>query len=225
MNKLDAHTTLSGMGGALAPDDVIRAKVKAELRKRMRGLRQTSGTHVGATRSAAIVQRLLELPQMQNATHVGLFWPIIERNEVDLRPLAATLLARGVIVALPRVLPPADADAAPNSFPEKRMQFQRFFDEDALVRSAFGVLEPAADAPEVATLSLLVVPALVIDPRGHRIGYGAGYYDSVLAKLPAATITVGVAYDFQLAVEIPNQAWDIAVAHIVTEKRVLAAEV
>src|SRR3982751_2825390 len=88
---------------ALAPDEVIRRKVKAELRKRLRGLRKTTPADACAARSAKIVDALDAHPALANARSVALFWPIVERHEVDLRPLDARLRARGARIAYPAI--------------------------------------------------------------------------------------------------------------------------
>ena len=92
--------------------------------------------------------------------------------------------------------------------------------------------EPGADDPlvggdglDLAELDVIVVPALAIDPSGHRIGYGAGYYARALARTRASlTLSIGVAYDFQLVSEVPVTAGDVAVYLVVTDRRVLEAQ-
>ena len=64
------------------------------------------------------------------------------------------------------------------------------------------------------------MPALAFDVRGHRIGYGHGYYDRLLPRLPRA-LNVAVGYDFQLVSELPDTEGDIAVDWLVTDARTL----
>lgn len=71
---------------------------------------------------------------------------------------------------------------------------------------------------------LVVVPGLVFDMRGQRIGYGGGYFDRFLARLKTkrpTTRVVACAYDFQILKKIPEDPWDVAIPLIVTERRVL----
>src|SRR5271154_1572072 len=147
----------------LPPDDVIRVRVKAELRKRIRGVRATMPIDACAKRSARIVARLEAHPAVIGAKSVALFWPIVERHEVDLRPLDASLRARGASIAYPSI------------DPETRAMTFRFASPAALEERGFGFCEPAPTAPEAARgeLDVIVVPAIAIDPVGHRIGYGA----------------------------------------------------
>lgn len=198
---------------ALAAEDVIRQKVKAELRKRMRGVRKTTPIEAIAERSAKIVARLEAHPAMKVAKSVAVFWPIEARHEVDLRPLDASLRARGVAVAYPAI----DADT-------NVMTFRFVADTASLAELGFGFLEPPLDAETATTLDVIIVPALAIDPTGQRIGYGAGYYDRTLPRFPSA-VTIGVAFDWQLIAEVPVTEGDVAVAWIVTDTRTLDAAV
>jgi 5-formyltetrahydrofolate cyclo-ligase len=193
----------------LPPDDILRGRVKAEIRKRLRGLRKTTPHSACAERSARLIERLEDLPSLRAARKIGLFWPIEERHEVDLRALDARLRARHVAVAYPTILPTHE------------MIFQTVDDAAAMQEHPLGFLAPLDGAPET-DLDVIVVPAIAIDPTGHRIGYGAGHYDRFLSMASAA-VTVGVAFDFQLIPEVPATALDVAVHWIVTDRRTLRA--
>jgi 5-formyltetrahydrofolate cyclo-ligase len=197
--------------------DLLRRRVKAELRKRIRGLRAAAPLSACAERSRHIVRALEEHEAIRAATAVALFFPIEEKHEVDLRALDASLRARGVRVAYPEI------------DPETRVMTFRFVaSTDDLEERGFGFREPSKEAAEASAgdLSVIVVPALAIDPSGHRIGYGAGYYDRTLPRFtsaPLRAVTIAVAYDYQLVAEVPTTSTDVAVDWIVTDTRVLAA--
>jgi 5-formyltetrahydrofolate cyclo-ligase len=192
----------------LAPDDYIRLKVKAELRKRLRGVRKTTPAEACAERSRALVARLELHEAVSSAKTIALFWPIVSRHEVDLRPLDATLRARGVRIAYPAI----DADTNVMTF--------RFVDDvSALEDKGYGFMEPAADAPIATALDAIVVPAIAVDPTGHRIGYGAGYYDRTLPSLAPPSVSIAVAYDWQLVAEVPATEGDVRVMWVVTDIR------
>ena len=199
---------------ALAPEDVIRAKVKAELRKRMRGVRKTAPLEACAERSAKIVKALEAHEAVIASKSVALFWPIVERHEVDLRPLDEALRARGTRVAYPSI----DPDTG-------EMVFRFIADPAELEDAGYGFAEPSKAAPQanLGDLDLVVVPALAVDPTGHRIGYGAGYYDRTLPKYAPPAIAIAVAYDYQLVAELPATPNDVPVDWIVTDARVLDA--
>jgi len=200
----------------LADDEVLRLRVKSEIRKRLRGLRKTTPAAACAARSAKIVANLEGLEIVHAALSVALFWPIEDRHEVDLRPLDAFLRARGVAVHYPTVRD----DGA--------MVFVRVADPAEMQEHALGFQAPLQAGEESSGPDVIVVPAIAIDPLGHRIGYGAGYYDRALRQLTGdgigdAPVTVGVAFDFQLIPEVPAMPTDVPVEWVVTDQRVLRA--
>ena len=94
-------------------------------------------------------------------------------------------------------------------------------DLDNLIPSKIGILEPI-EAMKIAykNIDLVLVPGIVFDKEGHRIGYGFGYYDKFLAKVPKA-VKIGLAFDFQVVDKIPKETHDIPVDFIVTDKGVV----
>jgi 5-formyltetrahydrofolate cyclo-ligase len=179
----------------------------------MRALRTQAKGEASAARSARIVAKLQQLPIVCSALRIAVFWPMTARNEVDLRDFSAWLHARNVEVGLPCV-----------SADREGMQFRRMEHGAALEAGTTGPLQPLESAPLMDQFDVVIVPALLVDARGHRIGYGAGYYDRYLAGLSSTTTTIAVAYDYQLVAEVPNQPWDIAVSMVATDVRVLTAE-
>ena len=196
----------------LAPDDFIRLKVKAELRKRLRGVRKTTPLEACELRSAALVARLEAHPAVMSARSIALFWPIVSKHEVDLRALDASLRSRGVRIAYPAI------DAGTNV-----MTFRFVDDASQLAEKGFGFSEPALDAPEATALDVVVVPAIAVDPTGHRIGYGAGYYDRTLPRFAPPAVSIAVAFDWQLVAEVPAMPDDVRCAAVVTDTRTIDA--
>jgi 5-formyltetrahydrofolate cyclo-ligase len=149
------------------------------------------------------------LPEIAGARSVALFYPIEGRNEVDLRALDAELRAKGARIAYPAIEQ------------ETRVMSFRFVAEtEAMEERGLGFREPAEDAEEATALDAIVVPALQIDASGHRIGYGAGYYDQTLPRYSPPATAIGVAFDFQLIAEVPVTEGDVAVSMVVTDQRV-----
>lgn len=190
----------------------LRNKAKAHMRKRAKAVRGSMSRLAIAARSARIVERAEALVVTHGARTVGLFHPMEDRNEVDLRALHDRLRARGVSLAYPRTNPD-----------DRSMVFAIVDDLDRMEERGLGVREPLDDAPIAADLDVVFVPALAVDVRGHRIGYGAGYYDRALAERPSAFAVV-VAFDFQLAAEIPAGPHDVPARWIVTDERSIAAD-
>ena len=95
-------------------------------------------------------------------------------------------------------------------------------DFDNLVPSEkFDILEPI-ETMKIAykNINLVLAPGIVFDKQGHRIGYGFGYYDKFLKKVPKA-FKIGLAFDFQVVDKIPIEMHDVPVDMIVTEEGVI----
>jgi 5-formyltetrahydrofolate cyclo-ligase len=88
---------------------------------------------------------------------------------------------------------------------------------DELVLGRFGIPEPPAAAPriEAAALAAILVPGLLFDRLGYRLGWGGGWYD---ATLPAtAALRIGFAYELQLVDELPRAPHDQPVHLVATD--------
>jgi len=191
-----------------AAEQALRIQAKQELRERTRAVRRVLPVEACAARSAAICERLLALHAFaQASTLIGY---VAHRKEADPRAALDAAARAGKRVGLTRVEDGGE------------LGLHRHLEGDALEANAFGIAEPIADAPRIACaeVELIIVPALVIDERGHRIGYGHGYYDRLLPKLERA-FKVAIAYDFQLLAETPDTPGDVRVDCVVTDARTL----
>jgi 5-formyltetrahydrofolate cyclo-ligase len=87
---------------------------------------------------------------------------------------------------------------------------------------AIGALEAEAPGTDLGD-ALVCVPGIAFTPACARLGRGGGYYDRLLAALPAEAVTAGLGYSFQLIDRLPEQVHDRRLALIVTESAVYAA--
>jgi len=163
-------------------------EVKRALRCRQLACRAALSPVERCAASAAVRARLAAL--LADAPGViALYWPI--RGEIDLRPLAAALAARGRVTALPVVV----RKNAP-------MVFRRWRPGGTLVAGVWDILVPPEEAGEVVP-AVVVLPVLGVGPRGHRLGYGGGYYDRTLAVLRPRPLVAGVGHDFVRLPDLP----------------------
>jgi 5-formyltetrahydrofolate cyclo-ligase len=192
----------------------LKFRAKKQLRMRMRGLRTAHPEAVLAQASERVLQRVLELSAFRAASGVGLFWPLLERRELDLRPLAETALSAGQRVFFPYLSPKGDGFEtgfrAIRSVGELADRGQRFFEP-----------EPGAPRAERGEIEFLVVPALAASSDGHRLGYGSGFYDATLPDFCPPAKAAIVIFDFQLLGELPVTDNDRACDFVVTDRRLL----
>ena len=93
-----------------------------------------------------------------------------------------------------------------------------------LQSAAYGILEPHADEPtlDLATVDLILVPAVAGDRQGYRLGYGGGFYDRLLSDPSwAAKPTIGILFNFALLPCLPIDPWDRPLHGICTESGLL----
>ncbi len=133
-------------------------------------------------------------------------------DEVQTRPIIERALAEGKRVAVIAT----QVDSKTLSFSEIRSF------EDDLAPGAFGILEPKAGHGHPVSISqadLVLVPLVAWDEMGHRLGYGAGYFDRALQGTRIAK--VGLALESQRVPHIPESRFDVPLDVIVTDSRVI----
>lgn len=141
------------------------------------------------------------LPVREGAT-VGAYHALPE--EADPALLLEALAAKGCHIAFPRI--------AAKGLP---LEYHRIPDGEVMAPGAFGIQEPLDSWPRVRP-DLLLVPLLAFDARGHRLGYGGGFYDRTLALLNIPAI--GIAYAGQEVASLPDEPHDRRLDMILTEQ-------
>jgi 5-formyltetrahydrofolate cyclo-ligase len=193
----------------------LKRRAKRQLRQRMRALRGAIPPAALRERSAAIAERVLALPEVACAGSIALFWPMEDRGEVDLRTVDERCRARGAKIYYP------SATARQG----QKGTFRLSLAAAEMAEAGAGFSEPPASAPEPepGELGVVVVPALAVSELGHRLGYGAGFYDALLPSYCPPALSVVVAHDFELLAELPIDEWDVPCDLVVTDARVRRA--
>ena len=182
-------------------------KVKRDLRREVLAQRDAMPPEARAAASLAIAERLLALPELEDARAVMLFSSF--GSEVDTTPMLERLEDRGVRAALPRI---AERDIVPVSY---RVG-------DPITMTAFGAREPAAgEVLADAEVDVVVTPGVAFDRQGRRIGYGGGFYDRFFRRARPEVFRVAVAFALQVVEDVPQGHADLPVNAIVTEREVI----
>lgn len=152
-------------------------------------------------KSARLAERLFDTEEYRRAGSLYVYLSF--NQEVRTRPIIERAWADGKRVAVPKVV-------------GDEVRFIWITGFDALAESGFGILEPAGDGPIADDeAALVLMPGLAFDARGHRLGYGGGYYDRYLEAHPRHP-TVALCYGFQVVEEIPVEAHDRKVDRIIS---------
>jgi 5-formyltetrahydrofolate cyclo-ligase len=128
------------------------------------------------------------------------FWPL--PGEIDLRPVLHALHERGRTVVLP--VTPARG---------QKLAFRVWTPGAPMEPGRFGTSHPAG--PE-AIPTVVLVPFLAFDRAGRRLGYGGGYYDRTLARLPGVR-TIGCGFSALELDEVPAGPYDATLDAVATE--------
>lgn len=188
-----------------SPESIRKAALRAELEAR----RNAIPPETRAALSAALCARAAALPAFAAATTIHCYLPM--RSEVDPRPLIAAALALGKRVAVPIFL--RKSEETPSALITS-------LDPSEFEPGVFGLSHPRNRARlDPAEIDLVFVPLLGFARMNgvwQRIGYGAGYYDTFLARLAPRTRKIGIAFAEQRLDEFPIEAHDIALDDVVT---------
>ena len=167
----------------MEPSEVVGAQ-KSELRSQYRSRRDRVGARERDQASWLVCSALSEAEEVGSAQVIAGY--IAFAGEIDLRECLQEFRDRGKQVVVPRVTGPGE------------MEFAPFSTWESLRRGSFGILEPVGPAVALEAIELFLVPGLAFDRRGHRLGFGKGYYDRVLPASGAA-VAVGVGYGWQIS--------------------------
>jgi 5-formyltetrahydrofolate cyclo-ligase len=182
--------------------------LKARVRRDAAARRDALPAAERAAAAAAIAARPLPVAVPAGAIVSG-FSPL--KSEINPVPLMRAFADAGARLALPVVAGRG-----------KPLTMRAWAFGEPLVSGVWGIREPPPSAPDVFP-DILIVPLLAFDRTGHRIGYGAGYYDMTIARLRGVkpVIAVGIAYAAQEIAEIPTTERDARLDFVLTERETI----
>lgn len=189
--------------------------LKGELRNWISKARAAEPDKDGKSR--AILERVLALPAFRDARAVQFY--LDTGSEVRTRSFIPRALELGKKVVVPY--------CTRDERGEEVLGLFALEDLDELEPGAFRILEPKAALRErpakqwdVRDVDLILVPGVVFDRRGGRIGHGWAYYDKLLRLARPDCWLVGLAYECQVVDEVPMGPQDVYMDLVVTEQNV-----
>lgn len=185
------------MPGALTQKQILRNEVLSKRDALTLDFREKAASKIAANYAADL--------EIKNDQIVSGFWPI--RSEIDPRPLLKIFRKQGLLICLPVIINKTE------------IIFRRWQHDHELVPCGFGTRAPDEKA---ATLypDVMLMPLAAFDRRGHRLGYGAGYYDRYIANLHKQghfPQLIGFAFSCQEVESVPDEPHDVPLEKIITE--------
>ncbi|MBN1860704.1 MAG: 5-formyltetrahydrofolate cyclo-ligase [Candidatus Thermoplasmatota archaeon] len=184
--------------------------MKKKLRQEISRKRQTLATSEVLEKSNTIKHRLFDSKWYQDAHNI-LFY-ISYNNEVHTHEMIRESLEKGKNVMVPKI-----------DTHNKTLIASLFSCWDDLGLGPHSILEPKNECVREVPLSsidLYIIPGIVFDDEGNRIGHGGGYYDRLLKKECSAH-RIGLAFELQIIKRIPAEPHDKKVERIITEERTI----
>ena len=183
---------------------------KQRLREERLTARETLSEQERCVLDNCITQKLLATSEYSEASTVLTYVSV--SSEVSTRMFIEGTLRDGKTVAVPRCLP------------GHCLEFVAIASLDQLVPAPFNLLEPPKDLPTLTEVqmsnAICIVPALLVDAKGYRLGYGAGFYDRFLSTYSGKKICL--AYQQNLSkTMLPHTEFDVPVDMVITESGVL----
>lgn len=186
---------------------------KQTIRKNILAQREQLSADIRAAHSAAITARLLQLPEYRRAETVLGYMNFGAEFASELWVERA--LADGKRLALPKV----------NRHTNHLDLYWVEDPENQLAAGLWGIREPVVErcaklvAPDEVEFALL--PGVAFTRSGARLGYGGGFYDKLFAGMAQRPILAAAAFALQLVEALPQEATDIKVGWIVTERETI----
>lgn len=178
------------------------------LRKKLRDKRNCLPQKELAPQSRLIVKKLSGLIPFKKGMTVMAY--ISTQSEVRTAPLINYLHKTGATVCVPWV---RGNDIVPVILTKG----------NHLKKDAYGIKVPVIKKviTNMKKIDVVAAPGIGFDIHGNRIGFGKGYYDRFLKKLPSKTIKAALAFSCQLVKNIPAEKHDIKMDFIITEKEIV----
>lgn len=140
------------------------------------------------------------------------FLPILKHNEINVWP---------IITEIQTSYPHITLVISKSNFSSLEMESFVLKADTILAESPFGIPEPeAATLMNNNLIDMILVPLLVFDETGHRVGYGKGFYDRFLSKCSKEAVKVGLSLEEPVQKITDTHDGDVVLDHCITPERV-----
>jgi len=181
---------------------------KEKLRKEILAERRRLSEETVTEKSRKIKENLFRLPEFGKAKTVMFY--VAKGKEVRTEEMIKESIKMGKIVAVPI-----------SKVEERNLIPSLLLDYGELVPGTYGILEPREEGRQPVLpekLELIIVPGVAFDRQGNRLGFGRGFYDNFLGKVPAHVPCLSL--ELQIVEELPFEGRDVPVDGVVTEEKV-----
>ena len=187
------------------------------LRKNIRKIRRQLTRSQLQQAETATVFKLLQQPEIRFKQHIGIYLDAF--GEVPTHALMMALFKRKKYVYLPLICN-MNQELRWQKISLQQWRSQRFAAHRLGMQQAV-----QTRGKHVSTLDTMIMPLVVFDRTGHRVGMGGGFYDRTLAKASNTVDRIGLAHDFQCASgTLITQVWDQGLDKVITPQHIFRFE-
>jgi 5-formyltetrahydrofolate cyclo-ligase len=182
---------------------------KSEFRLRYKNYRAELSEEDIEAQSLALANQLLKLP-IWNHSFYHLFLSITEHKEINTEYILNILSGKDKNIVISKT-----------DFTTIEMTHYLLTDSTTIKKNKYHIPEPI-DGIVIATdkIEVVFVPLLTFDEKGHRIGYGKGFYDKFLSQCKPETLKIGLSF-FEAEEKIEGVFdSDVALDYCVTPKKI-----
>lgn len=183
---------------------------KQALRQHYKNIRRQLSAEQVTSCSTIVAKRLFSSSFWNESKTVMLYLSF--QNEVDTRAIYEQGWQEGKTMLLPICAPSGGL-----------MEMSVLTSFDQLIPNRYGIDElpkPLQQITDPSVIDLCIIPGIAFDHTGGRIGFGAGYYDRYLPRVPDKARRIALAYECQMHPEpLPIDIYDLPMQDILTEKQ------
>jgi 5-formyltetrahydrofolate cyclo-ligase len=182
---------------------------KKELRKKIQNRRDNLSVQYRKKRSKIIAEKFLNTDYYINSSNILIYYPF--RSEIDVTIIIKEALKNKKNIILPRIY---------------NRQLKLFYVNDLekqLEKGTYNIMEPTIDLcmpAEISDIDLVVVPGVGFDKKLNRLGYGGGFYDKLLLRIPKEVKKIALCFDIQVVDSIPASKNDVRVDLLITDAKI-----
>lgn len=186
-----------------------RYRIRKELlRKMVNDNRRLLTPSMYEQRNNALLTSLEKWLHEKKYGSIHLFLPILKNNEPNVRPLISKLWAQGVVTY-----------ASSTDFVKKTMKHFEIDAKTQFAMNRYGIPEPTNVAPtSLDKVEAILVPLLLADRSGNRVGYGGGYYDRLLKETKA--VKIGLSLSNPVDHISQKNLWDVPLNFLITPQKI-----
>lgn len=184
--------------------------MKQDLRRRITKKRNILSKSEVLEKSSRIKKRIFEMDYFRDAQTI-LFY-VSYGNEVYTHDMIKESIEMGKTIVVPKSVTK-----------DYSLILSRLTNWNDLEVGAYNILEPKKESikgVDIGSIDLIIVPGVVFDESGNRVGHGKGYYDRLLSdsrNIPS----MGLAFEFQIVENIKSEQHDEKIDIIITEDRII----